>query len=150
MSHLSLLPPLLSPIFLEEQNEKKCFKPKQAWRRVKWRAQSGLMLCPKLPIPRSKAICNESLHKTKYSDYCNPWLFRACLHSTECLVEADFCPASDCQEADVGSLTSHRDFCSQVCKSGTYSKVCLSELLQNKTCAVGILALEPSPWDFCG
>lgn len=50
------------------------------------------------------------------------------------LVEAGFCPASDCQEADMGLLTSHRDFSSQVCKSGTSRRACLSELLQNKMC----------------
>ena len=59
--------------------------------------------------------------------------------------EAGFHPASDCHEtAVVGLLASHRDFCSQVCKSGTSSKACLSEVLQNKARAVGIPALEPS------
>lgn len=58
---------------------------------------------------------------------------------------------SDCQEtADEGLLTSHRDFYSEVCKSGTSSKACLSEVLQNKAHAAGILALEQSPWDFYG
>lgn len=84
VSHLSPLLPLFSPIYLEKQQEKKRFKPEQGWRWVKWRSWSGLMLSPKLLAPRSKPICNESLHrKTKYSDYYHLWLFSACLHSTK-------------------------------------------------------------------
>jgi len=60
--------------------------------------------------------------------------------------EAGFCPVSDCQEtADVGLLASPRDFYSQVCKSGTASKACLSDVLQNKAHAVGKLSPELSP-----
>ena len=86
MSCLSPLPPSLSPIFLEKQKEKKCFKPEREWRRVSWRSQSGLLLSPKLLTPWTKSICNEPLHKkTEYSDYYQLLLFSACLHSTECL-----------------------------------------------------------------
>lgn len=61
-------------------------------------------------------------------------------------VEAGFRPMSECWEtADVGLLASHKDFYSQLCKSGTSSKVRLSEVLQNKAGGVAIPAAEPSP-----